>query len=204
MAYTDFNARQLTTNFNVKFKAEHLFKSLDLIQPSTWLTETLQKGRNAGFSSEKSRSERLVSPVLLELSECNRNEFTIYSGEILEADTEKGLNGVPITIGSDFLLSHSGIIEFVTAPIFCITEAKKQNIEKGIIQCAAQLIGVQVFNEKEGQPVKTIFGCSTTGAEWVFLKLSDNVISLDRNRFYITELPKLLGALQQIINSTKI
>ena len=199
MAYTDFTARELTTKFNVKFKAEPLFSDLKLIEPSSWLNETLTKGRNAGFRSEKSRSERLVSPILLELSERNKNKFTIYSGEILDADNTKGLNGE-----CDFILSHSGIIEFVTAPIFCITEAKKQDLEKGIIQCAAQLIGANVFNSNEDKPVKTIYGCSTTGVEWVFLKLSDGVITLDRSRFYITELPKLLGALQRIIDLTEV
>lgn len=203
MAYTDFTARELSKSFDVKFKAEALFGSFDKVEPSNWLSETLKKGRNAGFSSEKSRSERLVSPILLELSERNENRFTIYSGEILDADVSKGLNGVPIAIGSDFMLSHSGIIEFVTAPIFCITEAKKQDLEKGIIQCAAQLIGASHFNKNEGKSVKTIFGCSTTGVEWVFLKLTDNVITLDRNRYYVTELPKLLGALQCIIDLTK-
>jgi hypothetical protein len=199
MAYTDFTARELTTKFNVKFKAEPLFSDLKLIEPSSWLNETLTKGRNAGFRSEKSRSERLVSPILLELSERNKNKFTIYSGEILDADNTKGLNGE-----CDFILSHSGIIEFVTAPIFCITEAKKQDLEKGIIQCAAQLIGANVFNSNEDKPVKTIYGCSTTGVEWVFLKLSDGVITLDRSRFYITELPKLLGVLQRIIDLTEV
>lgn len=198
MAYTDFNSRQLAQNFNLKFKAEAFFEDLKPVEPSSWLIETLKKGRKAGFSSEKSRSERLVNPVLLELSERNDNRFTIYSGEILDADSSKGLNGE-----CDFMLSHSGIIEFVTAPIFCITEAKKQDLEKGIIQCAAQLVGAEVFNENENHPVDTIFGCSTTGVEWVFLKLSNNTITIDRNRYYITELPKLLGALQTVVDLTK-
>ena len=198
MLYTDFSSRKLATDFGIQFKADTFFENCLPIEPSAWLVETLRKGRKAGFSSEKSRSERLVNPLLLEMSERNDNSFTIYSGEILEADSTKGLNGE-----CDFLLSHSGIIEFVTAPIFCITEAKKQNLERGIIQCAAQLVGANLFNEKEGKPVNTIYGCSTTGVEWVFLKLSDNVITIDRNRYYITELPKLIGALQCIIDLTR-
>lgn len=159
---------------------------------------TIEIGQKTGFSSEKSRSERLVSPVLLELSQRNHNDFTIYSGDLLNSDDKNGLNGE-----CDFMLSFSKIIEFVTAPVFCITEAKKQNLEQGIIQCAAQLIGAKKFKEKENAPVNTVYGCSTTGIEWSFLKLENDVITIDRQRFYITNLLALLGALQQIIDKLR-
>jgi hypothetical protein len=101
------------------------------------------------------------------------------------------------------MLSFSKIIEFVTTPIFCITGAKKQNLEQGIIQCAAQLIGAKKFNEKENVPAKIVYSCSTTGIEWNFLKLENEVITIDRQRFYITNPSTLLGALQFIIEDSQ-
>ncbi len=198
MAYSDFTAKQLIDRFNVRFTADSILGKVQPIEPSDWLKTTIKIGQKVGFSSEKSRSERLVSPVLLELSQRNNNVFTVYSGELLNADDKNGLNGE-----CDFMLSFSKIIEFVTAPIFCITEAKKQNIEQGIIQCAAQLIGAKKFNENEDKSLKTIYGCSTTGIEWSFLKLENDVITIDRQRFYITNLPSLLGALQYIIDTSE-
>lgn len=195
MTYSDFTAKQLKERFNIRFTAANILGEVASVEPSEWLKTTIAIGQQVGFSSEKSRSERLVSPVLLELSQRNNNTFTVYSGELLNADDKNGLNGE-----CDFMLSFSKIIEFVTAPIFCITEAKKQNIEQGIIQCAAQLIGARKFNEDEDAAVETIYGCSTTGIEWSFLKLENDVITLDRQRFYITNLPSLLGALQYIID----
>ena len=85
-----------------------------------------------------------------------------------------------------------------------MTEAKKQYMESGLIQCAAQLVGADVFNKAEGNDkIKCIYGCATTGIEWRFLTYQDNTITLDRDRFYLTNLPKLIGALQQIIDAGK-
>ncbi len=99
MAYSKFTARALTKKFGVKFTAANLFEKVKLIEPSDWLLLTLEKNQKLGFSSKKSRSERLVSPILTELNDINHNNFTIYSGEILNADEKQELTGVPIAIG---------------------------------------------------------------------------------------------------------
>jgi len=61
-----------------------------------------------------------------ELSIINNEAFTIYSGMNINAGEQNGLNGE-----CDFMLSFSRIQDFVIAPIFSITEAKKQDIEQG-------------------------------------------------------------------------
>lgn len=196
MVFTNFTARDLTKNFGIKFRAEHLFDKLSIKdkKPSSWLIETLKRGQRIGFSSEKSRSERLVSPVLTELSIENQEAFTIYSGMFLNVDEANGLNGE-----CDFMLSFSKIQDFVVAPIFNITEAKKQDIEQGTIQCAAQLIAANQLNQDENYNFKTLYGCSTTGTEWRFIKLENNIITLDIDRYYLTEIEQLLGILQHIV-----
>ncbi len=198
MAYSDFTAKDLTKQFGIKFRAENLFPALRPLPPSAWLLEALEKGQELGYASEKSRSERLVTPVLLELSALNHHAFSIYSGVNLDVDEAAGLKGE-----CDFIFSFSRIQDFVTAPIFCITEAKKQDLEQGTIQCSAQLIGARKLNEAEGTNVETLYGCSTTGIEWRFLKLEKNEIVMDDNRYLITELPELLGLLQTIVELTR-
>ena len=199
MAYEDFTAKDLMRQFGVKFQGKHLFGDVPPVQPSEMLETVLKKGMNMGFSNEKSRSERVVSPVLMELSDINEYSFYIHSGANLDVDEGLGLRGE-----CDFMFSFSQIWDFVTSPIFCITEAKKQDIEKGTIQCAAQLIGAKKLNEMDGNPVDTLYGCSTTGEVWRFLKYSDNQIIMDKKRYQISsELPELLGVLQHIINVSK-
>ncbi len=76
------------------------------------------------------------------------------------------------------------------------------NLEKGTIQAAAQLIGAKMMNEKENKPVDTLYGCSTTGVEWRFLKYTNHQIIIDGTRYLINELPELLGVLQFIIEES--
>lgn len=199
MSYTKFTARTLEKQFGIQFKANHLFDDPEPIQSSEWLKEAIQRAMQIGFGSEKSRSERLVSPVLTELSILNNNSFTIYSGLNLDVDDTAGLNGE-----CDFILSYSKIQDFIKAPIFAIVEAKKNDIEGGTVQCAAQLIAAQILN-KESKPVfnKTVYGCSTTGVEWRFLKLKDEVLTIDLDRYYIQNTEQLLGILQLILKSSK-
>jgi hypothetical protein len=198
MAYSDFTSVELTKKFGIRYRAAHLFPNYEPIEPSNWLKETLQKGRSLGFGSEKSRSEPLVTPILLELSDRNNHHFSIYSGMNLDIDEKLGLKGE-----CDFIFSFSRVQDFITAPIFCITEAKKQDLEHGTIQCAAQLIGAKRFNEMDIYPIDVLYGCSTTGIEWRFLKYIDNQIIIDEKRYFINELPQLLGVLQWIINTSK-
>ena len=200
MPYTQFNARELIKKFGVQFKATDLFDitNLPVVQPTNWLNEAIEKAMRIGFSSEKSRSERIVSPILMELSLMNNENFTIYSGMNLNVDEMSGLNGE-----CDFMLSFSKIQDFVVTPIFAITEAKKQDIESGTIQCSAQLIAANLLNQEEGHHFKTLFGCSTTGTEWRFLKLENNIITLDTERYFITNLTKLMSILQFILNESE-
>ena len=146
------------------------------------------------FISEKSRSERLVSPVLSELHELNHQRFTVHSGVDLDVDAAAGLRGE-----CDFVLALSPIRDFVVAPIFCITEAKKQDLELGTVQCAAQLVGAQRLNEQAHRPLPVLFGCATTGVDWRFLTLSGQQLVLDNAVYSIRDLPVLLGTLQHLV-----
>ncbi len=200
MAYSDFTYGEVKRRFGVHFDSRNLFPEVSPVAPSAWLTETLATTASQGFNSEKSRSERLVSPILFELSRRNQHAFSIYSGLNLDVDPAQGLNGE-----CDFLLSFSRIQDFVTAPIFCITEAKKQDIEHGTIQCSAQLIAARRFNELEGNAALPILhGCSTTGVEWRFIRYEQNDLLLDEKRYLISDLPALLGVLQHILDTSRV
>lgn len=151
-----------------------------------------------GFGNEKSRSERLISPILAELARRNAHEFTIISGGFLDVDPARGLNGK-----CDFVFSYVRLHNFIKAPVFCIAEAKKQDMDQGTIQCAAQLVGAARFNKQQQKSIPTLYGCATTGVEWQFMKLEGNVCTLNEARYYTLDLPRLLGVLQQIVDRTK-
>lgn len=198
MAYSDFTLDRLTTNFGVDFQGAKLFTQVVPVEPTAWLTETIGVATEIGYGSEKSRSERLVSPVLLELARRNKYQFAIISGGNLDVDPALGLNGE-----CDFVFTLTHLQDFIKAPVFCITEAKKQDTDQGVIQCAAQLIGAARLNEREKKHIPTLYGCSTTGVEWRFLKFENQVFTLDEARYFINEPTRLLGVLQYIIDQTR-
>ncbi|MFQ5615674.1 MAG: hypothetical protein ACE5GO_04340, partial [Anaerolineales bacterium] len=197
MTYSDFSLRDVTRQFNLTEKITTLFRDLEPLQASTWLKQALDVGLRLALSSvsEKARSEFIVVPILFDLRMRNEHRFAIYSGERLDVDEEKGLKGE-----CDFLLTKGDVSYTIQSPIFSLVEAKKNNIGTGLGQCAAQMVGARLFNQKEGNETDTIFGCVTTGVDWQFLKLQDEAIFIDRSYYHIKEIENILSILQNIIN----
>jgi len=198
MAYKNFTLEELKHKFNLNQKVALLFSNIKNIEISAWLKESLELGRLNTIMSEKSRSEFIITPILLEVKKNNKNYFSIYSGNTLVADKKNGLTGE-----CDFILTKNMESFIIKAPIISIVEAKKQDMELGIDQCAAQMYGAKVFNENDKFPVSTIYGCVTTGDDWQFLKLENDLITIDTEHYSFKELPALLGVFQQIIDFYK-
>lgn len=197
MGYSQFNYKKVRNELGIENIRTNLFEKIKQLEPSDWLQKTLLYAEGAALFSEKSRSEGIVFPVLVELSQHNNNKdrFSIYSGAILNADEAQGLNGE-----CDFILS-SGKQDFeINTPLFCMIEAEDNDIEKNIPQCTAQMEGARIYNQNEGKNVQIIYGCVTTGTEWQFLKLENKTCWVDKNRYYINDLGSLLGVLQAIID----
>jgi len=199
MAYSDFTLEAVLTQFDLKEVTAPLFATIVSVQPSAWLQETLAIGQEYGLRSgtEKARSEFIVVPILLELRRLSAEPFAIYSGRNLEGDRSLGLNGE-----CDFLLSRGETSYSLHAPVFAIVEAKKQDLDLGLGQCAAQLIGARLFNQKKNESIPILYGCVTTGDNWLFLKLEDQMLTLDTHRYFYSEIGRILGFLTQIL--TKI
>ena len=198
MAYSDFSFEQLEAQFGLRFDETALFARAAPVQPSPWLVETLRIGQAVGFAGEKSRSERLVSPVLLELGARYIDVLTVQSGVNLNANAQAGLNGE-----CDFILSYGRLRHFLTAPVFCVAEAKRQDMDLGMAQCAAQLIGAWHFNQRRQVALPFLYGCATTGTEWRFMRFEDSTLTLDAISYFLNDLPPLLGVLQAIVDETR-
>ena len=86
------------------------------------------------------------------------------------------------------------------APLVIIVEAKKNDIEVGLGQCVAQMIGSRLFNEKAGKPPGQVFGCVTTGEDWQFLRLEPAAVSIDRARYYIDNVGAILAVFGAMVS----
>ena len=197
MAFSDFSLEDLELKFGIKNYTAKLFNNIESLEPSQNLKEDLQLATELPVRSEKAKSEAIVFPILVEVRNRNDKFFTIYSGDILNADESRGLKGE-----CDFILAKDVHSFSINYPIIQIVEAKKNDIDLGVPQCAAQLLGAKIFNEKKGVNLEKIYGCVTTGDEWLFMKLENDLI-VDEQKYYLVEINKLLGIFQQIVDYYK-
>jgi hypothetical protein len=194
MAYTDFSLDRLRKTFGLTLAQTTLLGRPTPVPISPWLQETLDRGMPLALVSEKARSEFIIVPILLTSRELSQNRVAIYSGQRLDVDATSGLTGE-----CDFILTATAPLPVMQAPIICIVEAKKNDIESGLGQCAAQMLGAQRLNQQEGTGIETVYGCVTTGEAWQFLRLNQTTLELDTERYYINEVETILAVLQAII-----
>jgi hypothetical protein len=57
-----------------------------------------------------------------------------------------------------------------------------------------------MLNEQDGIHFPAIYGCVTTGREWQFLKLNDNIVTSHAQLYFLNDIPRLLGIFQSIID----
>jgi len=199
-SFSDFSLNQAKKNFKLQEKREKLFQSFDEVKASAWLQESLRKAKKQPLNTEKQRSEALIAPILYEVQDNNDSEFQMFSGEYVNIDKNKGLKGE-----FDFVFSLNKSFELNT-PLFTIVEAKNADINGNWGQVVAQMVGARELNRQDGNyEIETIFGCLTTGDLWHFLKLEDNLITMDERPFALySELPRILGVFQEIIDFYKV
>ncbi len=193
MAYGDFTLGDLENKFGIRNQRMRLFDAIDPVEPSGKLKAELLEIEEMPIRSEKAKSEWIVVPILKELRQRNEKFFTIYSGENLNSDEARGLKGE-----CDFILAKDTGSFDISFPILQIVEAKKNDLEAGVPQCAAQLVGAKVFNEKKGLHLDRLYGCVTTGNDWLFMKLENDLV-IDSRVYYLVEISQLLGIFQRII-----
>ena len=198
MAYSDFSLDDLESKFGVTNHKKRLFPTVKTIPLSRRLKEDLKEAQELPVRSEKAKSEWIVVPILRELRRKNNKFFTIHSGENLTGDDTMGLKGE-----CDFIIAKDIGSVALNFPIFHIVEAKKNDIEIGVPQCAAQLIGAQKFNARKGIKMDVLYGCVTTANDWVFLKLENQVLWVDTELYYFNKISEILGVFQIIIDEYK-
>ncbi len=166
------------------------------IEPSDYLKTTIQRNLRRKLRSEKAKSEFIISPILAELEELNLQKFAIYSGYKFNVEPKQGLSGF-----CDFVLSFEPTAFRIESPVFCIVEAKNENLESGIPQCVAELYAAQIFNKRAGKSRPTLYGAVTFGNEWKFIRFSDTEAQVDTSIFYLNQLDQILGIMQYIVDN---
>ena len=107
--------------------------------------------------------------------------MSYFSGFDFNVDSSKGLSGF-----CDYILSAKPKQLEIVAPVFCLVEAKNAEIKRGLAQCGAEMYAAKIFNEQANNPRKIIYGCVTNAFSWAFLKLENDLLTIDPNYVPLT------------------
>ncbi len=194
MAYSEFTLESVTQALGITTQETDLFPESPTAAVPDWLPGQLARGTRLALISEKARSEFIVVPILLAVRELTAGRLAIYSGQRLDVDPARGLVGE-----CDFILALGPAVPPLRAPIVTVVEAKKNDIEAGLGQCIAQMVGARQFNQAAGRPQSPVFGCVTTGETWQLLRLAEAVALLDSKRYYLDNVERILGVLCAVL-----
>ncbi len=196
MSYSDFKTiEQAISALDLTVEdISHLFSDVKPIEPSLRLKETLDESLElaTSISTKKARSELIITPILLELRRTFNNKIGYFSGNTFNIDESKNLTGA-----CDFLLSASSNQSLVTAPVLTLVEAKDNDNRIGLGQCVAQMVAAQIFNTRKGLEPQIVYGAVSTGTNWKFMMLQEQLVKIDLTEYFITQINQILGILAE-------
>ena len=198
MAYSSFTLSQVSRTFHLETVWQPaLFADIEPVEPSEELTAVLK--RNLPFAlamgTEKAKSELIVSQMLIELCLRFENRVSLFSGIDFNVDASAGLTGV-----CDFLVSLSPQLFELEAPVIILVEAKKDSLTDGLGQCVAEMVAAQRFNADAENDIPCVYGATTSGINWLFLKLAGQTLSIDLGAYPIARCDKILGILASMVS----
>ena len=198
MAYSNFTLDTAQEAFDLEeIDAAGIFADFESVVPSELLTAVLARNipLATAISTEKAKSEMIVADVLVELREQMERRISLFSGIDFNVDPENGLVGV-----CDFVVSLSPRQFSLKAPVIILVEAKNDNLESGLGQCVAEMVAAQRFNAEKGNNISCIYGATTSGTEWRFLKLKGKQLYIDMSVYQIERCDKILGILASMVD----
>jgi hypothetical protein len=189
MPFSDYKSiSQVQAEFRIKYQEENFILIQEYPVPSTFIEEFEFNQRNLDvFSSEASRCEIVIFPILREIYKKYHQEISLWVQKPITYNDK--LNGTP-----DYIISKRSELgkTFLEFPLLIVAEAKKNDFEQGWGQCLAELVAAENINVDSKLPV---YGIVTDGRLWEFGKLTENVFTKNITGFTIDELIALFGAL---------
>ena len=197
MAYSNFTLETVRTAFQLEIvESAGIFSEIASVDPSEHLATTLARNVPLAITinTEKAKSELIIADILVELREQLERRISLFSGIDFNIDDETGLTGV-----CDFLVSLSPVQSFLEAPVIILVEAKKDDLTVGLGQCVAEMLAAQRFNTEKGNDIPYIYGATTSGTDWRFLKLEGQRLHIDMVIYPIAQCDKILGILSSMV-----
>ncbi len=192
MAFSDYkNLSQTQKEFGVSYTEKSFLTSVPVAPPAGFLKDLEFNRANMDvFSSEASRTELVISPLLREAYKRFAHHLSFWIQKPLNYNEK--LSGTP-----DYLIATKSALgkTVLETPLVVVVEAKKNDFEQGWGQCLAELVAAQKINDDSSRPV---YGIVTDGELWKFGKLVESEFVLEPTGYTLSDLPELFGALIHI------
>lgn len=192
MVFTDFKSiAQVQEAYGVAYTEASFCEAKDLMVPDSFRQE-LEFNRQYidVFTSEASRCEAVIYPVLREVYKSLADRASLWSHRNLTYDAQ--LSGIP-----DYLVATRSPLgkTVLGQPIVLIVEAKQNNFVEGWGQCLAELIAAQRLGSPE-----QVYGVVTDGEFWQFGQLQGSTFTKDTLRLTLSDLDRLFQTLGFLID----
>ncbi len=193
MAFTDFKSiAQVQKEYNIKYREENFIDYVELTPSDGFIKEFDFNLDNIDvFSSEASRCENVIYPILREVYKNFVDRYTLWSHKSISYDNK--LTGTP-----DYLISTKSELgkTVLGLPVLVVVEAKQNNFIEGWGQCLAELLAAQYINENNEY---FVYGIVTDGELWQFGRLQLNLFTKHKAGIAMTDLDKVFGAIGYLL-----
>ena len=114
-------------------------------------------------------------------------QLRIWKGAKLESNVAGGF--------VDYLIAERQ--RYLTSPILCVVEAKKDNFEQGLAQCLVEMHACQWNNQQIGRSIE-ILGILSNGSSWQFYKLDPSGEVFESSPYSTGDMELLIARLRFI------
>ena len=154
--------------------------------PSSILMTNLQRLRVFDLLNSEQAKTLLIDALFAEIVS-EHPKLKIWKSEALDTDTLRGV--------ADYLFAP--YMAYLSTPLLCVTEAKRDDFDKGRVQCLAEMNACQWNNRKRGLEV-VVYGIVSNGQGWQFYKLTLDCEAYMTTMYGFEDLPGVLGALDYL------
>jgi hypothetical protein len=194
MAFTDFkSADEVQKAYQVRYE-ENDFLSLTPKAPPDYFVQEFEFNRDNFdiFSSEASRCEAVIYPILREACKSFVSDYSLWSHKSIAADAI--LTGTPDYIVAKRSNLGKNVLDF---PLVLVAEAKQNDFVRGWGQCLAEMVAAQKLN---GNPDFAVYGIVTDGEIWQFGRFVGSLFTKNRSRASIDRLDEVYGSVFSLIS----
>lgn len=195
MSFTDFNSPdEVQQAYSITYAEEEFLHAASKMPSDAFLQDFEFSRANFDiFSSEASRCEAVIFPLLREACKAFVTDYALWSHKAIAVATDARLSGIPDYIIASRSELGKNVLGF---PLVLIAEAKQNNFTKGWGQCLAALAAAQNLNNRPELPV---YGIVTDAEVWQFGRLTKNSFTRNLRRAVIDDVAEVFGAVHRLM-----